>query len=218
MTTDEKLFKDVTDRLNFEPGLDNRNIIVGVKDGVVTLTGTVDSYMDKWKATRIVKNIKGVLAVVDELKVKLLDPSKRTDTEIAQTAVNTLKWNVLVPHEDIKIEVNDGFVTLSGEVQWNYQKEEAEKAIRRLTGVKGITNLITLAKKVLPSDVKQQILNEFKRNVEVDANNIEIEVNGSEVILKGKVHSWQEIKEATRAAWSVPGVTMVTNRLVISPD
>ena len=218
MMIDESLYKDITQKLNFTPILNAKNIIIGVKDGIVTLTGTVDNFFDKWSAIHAVKTVNGVVAVVDELQVKLLDACKRTDTEIAQAAVQALKWNMLIPHEDIKVEVKDGYVTLTGEVRWNFQKDEVEKIIRRLTGVKGISNLITLKKAVFPADVKKQIESEFERNAQIDAKNIDVEVRGSEVILTGKVHSWAEIKQATRAAWSVPGVTSVVNNLTVIPS
>lgn len=216
MKSNEELYKDVVEKLTFDHWLHANNVIVGVKDGVVTLTGTVDTYNDIWAIEEAVKTVRGVKAIVNELKVKLPDSHKRSDAEIAQAIVNAWKWNVLVPEEDVKAVVEDGIVTLTGEVKWNFQREEAEQSIRRLMGIKSIINLIKVKKQIISTDVKQKILEEFKRNAEIDAKNIQVEVRDDVVELRGEVHSWEEVKQAVRAAWSIPGVASVKNELRVA--
>jgi osmotically-inducible protein OsmY len=217
MHTDNDIQQDVVAELNAEPNLRNDDIAVRVREGVVTLAGTVDSYADKWRAERVVSNVKGVKAVVNELEVKLSSSSQRTDSEIARAAVNALKWNVVVPDDRIKVVVEDGWITLRGEVDWYYQKEEAERTVRNITGVKGVSNLITVAAVPAPSDVKQRITEALRRGAQFDAERITVEVTGHKAILKGTVRSYAEMLDAERAARRVPGITEVENRLTVEP-
>jgi osmotically-inducible protein OsmY len=217
MHTDNDIQQDVVAELNAEPNLRNDDIAVRVREGVVTLAGTVDSYADKWRAERVVSNVKGVKAVVNELEVKLSSSSQRTDSEIARAAVNALQWNVVVPDDRIKVVVEDGWITLRGEVDWYYQKEEAERTVRNITGVKGVSNLITVAAVPAPSDVKQRITEALRRGAQFDAERITVEVTGHKAILKGTVRSYAEMLDAERAARRVPGITEVENRLTVEP-
>jgi osmotically-inducible protein OsmY len=217
MHTDSDIHKDVVAELNAEPNLRNDDIAVGVRDGVVTLAGYVDSYADKWRAERVVSKIRGVKGVVNELEVRLSSSSQRTDPEIARAAVQALEWNVLVPHDRIQVVVEDGWITLRGEVDWYYQKEEAERTVRNITGIKGISNLITVAAVPAPSDVKQRITDALRRGAQVDAERITVEVTGHKAILKGTVRSYAELLDAERAARKVPGITEVENRLTVEP-
>jgi osmotically-inducible protein OsmY len=215
--TDNDIQKDIIAELNAEPNLRNDDIAVGVRDGVVTLAGYVDSYADKWRAERVVSKITGVKAVVNELEVRLPSSSQRTDPEIARAAVNALQWNVLVPHDRIQVVVEDGWITLRGEVDWYYQKEEAERTVRNITGIKGVSNLITVAAVPTPSDVKQRITDALRRGAQFDAERITVEVVGHKAILKGTVRSYAELRDAERAARKVPGITEVENRLTVDP-
>jgi osmotically-inducible protein OsmY len=217
MHTDSDIQKDVIAELNAEPNLRNDDVAVGVRDGVVTLAGYVDSYADKWRAERVVSKVKGVKAVVNELEVRLPSSSQRTDPEIARAAVNALQWNILVPHDRIQVVVEDGWVTLRGEVDWYYQKEEAERTVRNITGIKGVSNLITVATVPTPSDVKQRIADTLRRGAQFDAERITVEVVGHKAILKGTVRSYAESQDAERAARKVPGITEVENQLTVDP-
>lgn len=218
MRTDDDILKDVIAEIKYEPNLRNDDVAVSVRDGVVTLAGFVDSYADKWRAETVVSRVNGVRAVVNDLEVKLPIGTQRPDPEIARATVDALKWNILVPHENIKVTVEDGWVTLRGTVDWFYQKEEAERTVRNITGVKGISNLITVAAKPTPSDVKQKIIQALKRGAEFDAERITVEVVGNKAILKGTVRSYAEMRDAERAARSAPGITEVENRLTVDPS
>jgi osmotically-inducible protein OsmY len=215
---DNDILKDVIAELQYDPGLRNDDIAVSVREGVVTLAGFVDSYAEKWKAERAAARVKGVRAVANDLEVKLPANSQRPDPELARAVADALKWNVLVPHERIKVTVDHGWVTLEGDADWFYQKEEAEKTVRNLTGVKGITNLITVYEQPVPSDVKQRIRDALERAAAIDADRVNVEVDGHKVILRGTVASFAEAREAEQAARSAPGVTEVDNRLVVDPS
>jgi osmotically-inducible protein OsmY len=217
MHSDNDIHKDVVAELETEPNLRDDDIAVGIRDGVVTLAGYVDSYADKWRAERIVSKVKGVKAIVNDLQVRLPSEDRRPDPELARAAVDALKWDILVPDDKIQVIVEDGWVTLKGEVDWYYQREEAERALRNLRGVKGISNLITVAKTPTPIDVKQRIVDALRRGAQFDADRITIEIEGHRAILKGTVRSYAEARDAERAARKVAGITEVDNQLTVDP-
>jgi osmotically-inducible protein OsmY len=214
---DTDILKDVTAELKMEPSLRDDDVAVGVRDAVVTLARYVDSYADKRRAEWIAGKVKGVKAVVNDVQVRLPTSSQRPDPELARAAVDALKWNILVPHDRIQVIVEDGWLTLKGEVDWYYQKEEAEHSVRNLTGVKGVSNLITVAAKPTPSDVKKRITEALQRGAQFDAGRITVEVNGHKAILRGTVRSYAELKDAERAARNAPGITEVENHLTVDP-
>jgi osmotically-inducible protein OsmY len=214
MKSDADIKRDVEQELIWDPDIRSDDIAVAVKQGVVTLAGFVRSYSEKFEAERDATRVSGVLGVANDLEVRLPGADQRPDPEIAREAVTAIKSQLPYSYERITPVVNNAWITLEGEVEWNYQRELAETAVRRLKGVKGITNLIHVRPHApAPSDVKKKIEEALKRSAELDANQITVETNGSEVILKGKVHSWAEKREAERAAWAAPGVTRVDNRL-----
>jgi osmotically-inducible protein OsmY len=182
---------------------------------VVTLTGWVDSYLKKWNAEEAAHRVAGVKAVANDVEVRLPSSSERTDSDIAAAAVHALEWDALVPSDKVQVTVSKGWVTLRGEVDWQYQKEDAERVVRRLTGVKGVTNLITVKPHTAPSDLKKRIEEALVRTAKLDADRIIVEVQGSKAILKGTVRSWAEREEAERVAWSAPGILSVENRITI---
>jgi osmotically-inducible protein OsmY len=217
MRSDSDIQKDIVRELNWEPSLQNDDIAVGVRDGVVTLAGFVDSYADKWTAERVAGRVKGVKAVANDIEVKLPASASRPDPDIARAALDALKWNVSVPHERIKVKVEKGWLTLEGDVDWYYQKEAAERAVRYLTGVQGVSNLITVKARPTPTDVKEKIKETLQRGAEFDADRITVEVEGSKAILRGTVRSYAEMRDAERAARNAPGITEVENRLTVDP-
>ena len=217
MKSDSEIERDIRDELKWDPDLDADDIAVSVKNGVVTLAGFTKSYTDRWEAEAAAKRVAGVLAVANDIEVRLPAIDQCPDPDIARDAVTALKAQLPISYDRIKVVVKDGWITLEGAVEWQYQKSTAEYAVRKLKGVKGVTNVITVKPKVEPSELKRKIQEAFKRNAEVDANRITVEANGSEVILKGTVRSWIEREEAERVAWSAPGVTKVEDRIVVSP-
>ena len=193
--TDEEIQKDVLAELKWDAQVQPNEIGVSVKDGVVTLTGWVDSYLKKWAAEDAAHRVGGVKAVANDIEVKVF--SERTDPDIAEAAIRALQWDASVPADKIQVTVSKGWVTLKGEVNWNFEKQDAERVVRRLTGVKGVTNLITVKPSTTPSELKKRIEDALVRNAKVDANKITVEVEGSKAILKGAVRAWVEKEEAS---------------------
>ena len=217
MKTDAELQQDVMNELKWESTIKAAEIGVTVKDGVVTLSGYVDSYVKKLVAERAAARVFGVRAVAEAIEVRLPGSLKRSDEDIAEMVANVLDWNVLVPYNRIKVHVQDGVVTLSGEVDWGYQKYAAEEAVRHLMGVVWLNNQITVKPAVEPQDIKDKIVSAFQRNALLDSRRIKIETSGGKVILSGSVRSWGERAEAQWAAWAAPGVFEVENDIIISP-
>jgi osmotically-inducible protein OsmY len=217
MKSDEEIERDVREELKWDPDLDDTDIAVSVKTGVVTLAGFVRSYSDRLEAEAAAKRVAGVLAVANDLEVRLPAIDQRPDPDIARDAVAALKAELPISYDKIKLTIKDGWVTLEGAVEWQYQKTTADNAVRKVKGVRGVTDVITVKPKVEPSELKRKIQEAFQRNAHVDANRITVEANGSEVVLKGTVRSWIEREEAERVAWSAPGITKVEDRIVVSP-
>jgi osmotically-inducible protein OsmY len=213
LKTDEEIQRDVLAELKWDARLQPNEIGVSVKDGIVTLTGWVDSYLKKWTAEDIAHRVAGVKAVANDLEIKL--STERTDPDIAAAAVHAIEWDAFIPSDRVQVTVSKGWVTLRGEVEWQYQRQDAERVVRRLAGVKGVTNLITVKPHVTASELKKKIEDALVRNAELDANRITVDVQGSKAILKGTVRSWAEKEEAERVAWSAPGITSVENRITL---
>lgn len=219
MKTDAELRDDVEAELEWDPSFDSRNIGVAAKNGVVTLSGHVRSYADRWAAQNAAQRVTGVKAIANEIEVRLPGDAQRSDTDIAQDAVLALSVNVAVPVDDVKVVVRDGWLSLFGEVEFWYQKTAAEAAVRYLRGVKGISSSIKLKPTAKPAisaaDIKVKIESAFQRHAHRDALGIRIDVKNGTVTLEGSVPTWQERHDAEVAAWSAPGVFMVEDRLVI---
>lgn len=216
MKNNIQLQKDVSDELQFEPALDPAEIGVAVADGIVTLSGKAKSYAEKWSAVRAAERVEGVKAVVDEIEVLLPYTYHRTDEDIARAVLHALEWDVIVPDDRIKVHVENGWIILKGTVDHKFQQNSAEDAIRNLAGVRGITNHIKVTPRVVSSAVKTTIENALRRAAESEAKQIRVDVTGSKVTLRGTIHSWNERHEATRAAWSTPGVAEVHDELVVT--
>jgi osmotically-inducible protein OsmY len=217
MRSDSEIEKNVKAELEWDPDLDATDIAVSVKDGVVTLTGFVKSYTDRYEAEIAAKRVAGVVAVANDIEVRMPSVDERPDPDIAREAAAAIKSQLPISSQNIKIIVKNGWATLEGEVEWQYQRQTAESVVRRIKGVKGVSNTILLRPRAEPTEVKRKIQEALRRSAEVDANRIEVEAHGGEVILKGAVRSWIEREEAERAAWAAPGVTKVEDRIVVSP-
>jgi osmotically-inducible protein OsmY len=211
--SDSQLKKDVESELEWDAVVNANNIGVAVKDGVVTLSGHLDSFAQKYAAERAVQRVQGVKGLAVELDVRLGTGAKRTDADLAIAAESALRWHALVPEDRIKVMVEKGWVTLSGEVDWDYQRSYAMKAVRPLTGVLGVSNNMTVKPLVTPTNIKNRIQGALERQADREAKNIEVIVSGHSVTLKGQVHSWAERTAAQGAAWSAPGITSVINEL-----
>ena len=208
MKTDSEIQADVMKELKWDPSITSEHIGVAVSNRVVTLTGRVPGYTEKWAAEKAVQRVANVKAIADELEVKLPSSSERDDVAIAKAAADALKWHVSVP-DNVKAVVDGGWITLTGDVEWNFEKEAAESAVRNLFGVRGVINSVTVKPKIKMTEVKEKIKEALKRTAIEEAEKINVEVTGNKVILKGKVHSWDEYWAAKNAAWSAPGVVEV---------
>lgn len=217
MKTDAQLKKDVTAELEWDPSINASHVGVAAADGVVTLTGHLNTYAEKYAIERAVQRVQGVKAVALELDVVLEPGHKRSDSEIANAVESALQWHTLVPAERIQVKVEKGWVTLKGEVDWEYQRQNAEKAVRPLTGVVGLSNAITLKPSVTPTKVADRIRDALARHAEREARHIEVMASGSAVTLRGTVDSWAERNAAFGAAWSAPGVLSVVNEIRVQP-
>jgi osmotically-inducible protein OsmY len=217
MRSDADIERDVEEELKWDPDLDASDIAISVKSGVVTLAGFVKSYTDKYEAEAAAKRVAGVSGVANDIEVRMPSVDERPDPDIAREAVAAIKSQLPISSEHIKVVVKNGWVTLEGQVEWQYQRSTAEISVRRIKGVKGVNNLVQLKPRAEPSEIKRKIQEAFRRNAEVDANRITVEARGGEVILKGTVRSWIEREEAERTAWSAPGVIKVEDRIIVSP-
>ena len=215
--TDRELQQNVQNALDWEPSIESTEIGVSVDNGIVTLRGDVHSYSEKSAAERVALRVYGTKAVANDINIRLTSPYERTDTEIAQAAVSALKWNTMVPADKVNLTVSNGWITLTGTVDWQYQRNAVERAVRDLTGVKGVTNNVTLKPHVQAGDVQAKIEAAFKRSAEIDARRVNVTASDGKIILTGNVRSWAERQEAERAAWAAPGVTRVEDRIAVVP-
>lgn len=215
MKTDKELQRDVLDELAWEPSVDAAEIGISVENGIVILNGVVKSLNEKWTAERVAQRVEGVRAVTDELVIKLPGDSQYSDADIAQAAVNALDWNTSVPRNRVKVLVEHGQVTLQGTVEYHFQKDAAETAVRHLKGVKAVSNSISIKPLASAGDVIQAIKRALHRAAQVDAERISVEAKDGKITLRGSVRSWAEREEAEHAAWAAPGVFEVQNDILV---
>jgi osmotically-inducible protein OsmY len=213
--TDAQLQRDVIDELRWDPAVGNAEVGVAAKNGVVTLSGQVDTFAKKFAAAKAAERVAGVRALAEDLKVVIAPAFGRSDTDIAHAVATTLKWDVQVPDDKVRARVEDGWVWLEGEVSWRYQSVAAERALRNLAGVRGVTNALNVVSRPSAPDVKQRIESAFKRHAELDARQIQVEAHDGRVTLRGTVRSWTERQEAELAVWAAPGVTMLDDQLAV---
>jgi osmotically-inducible protein OsmY len=213
--SDEQIQNDVMFELKWDPRIHPNEVGVAVKGGIVTLMGSVDSYTKHWAAEEAARRVRSVKAVVNEIEVKLPVTEERSDEDIAAAAIQALEWDAAVPSDTIRVTVAKAWVTLEGEVEWQFQKEDAEKVVRRLIGVRGVINSLNIKPRVAPAEIQKRIEQAFRRAA-TDIKNISVEVEGSKVVLKGTVRSFAEKEEAERAAWSARGITAVDNQIAVS--
>jgi osmotically-inducible protein OsmY len=218
MKTDQEIQKDVMAQLNWEPMLNASEIGVGVKNGVVTLSGIVDTYTKKMMAERAAKKVSGVKAVALDIQVGVSPIFKKTDSEIAETVLNALRLHTAVREDRIKIKVEDGVVTLEGDVEWEYQRKAAKDSIENLPGVRDVLNNIIVKPKAVASDLEQKIGAAFHRSATIDAEKVRVEIIGSKIILNGTVRSMAEKEDAEEAVWAAPGILTVENKLYIEEE
>ncbi|WEK43210.1 MAG: BON domain-containing protein [Candidatus Sphingomonas colombiensis] len=216
MKTDSELQQDVLDELTWAPEIEQGHVGVTARDGVVTLSGNVPSYAMKIAAERLARRVKGVKAIAEEIKVHLANDPKTSDEEIAERIVRIFTWDALIPANAIQVKVERGYVTLTGEVEWNYQKQAAYKAAGRIGGVLGVASYITVRARPTPHDVRERILAALKRSSEVDASTIEVRIDGGKVRLSGAVRGWNERRTAEAAAWAAPGVVAVEDEIMLA--
>jgi osmotically-inducible protein OsmY len=215
MKSDSRIKLDVQDELQWEPSIDETKIGVAVDNGVVTLSGEVDSYGKKIAAEKAAKRVIGVKAVAEDIVIKLPSNLQKSDTEIAKAVLNALQWHSSVPDNAVMVKVEDGWVYLSGEVKWSYQKDSAKYAIIDLNGVKGVVNSITIKQDIKPHEIKEKIKEAFERSAEIDSREVTVTVDGHTVTLSGKVHSIREKEDAEKAAYNAPGIFNVINNLQV---
>jgi osmotically-inducible protein OsmY len=211
-----QLRQDVVDELEFDPAVNAAHIGVAAEEGVITLSGHVGSYTEKLAAIAATRRVRGVRAIADEIEVRYPSDRKTSDDQIAKRAVDILAWDTVVPAGSIQVTVHDGWVTLAGNVDWQYQRKAAEEDVRKLSGVHGVINNVTIRPRVKADDIKQKIEDALKRHAEVEAKAIRVTVrNGDQVLLEGKVDNWDERYAVENAAWSAPGVKSVEDRISV---
>ncbi len=212
---DKLLRKNIMAELEWEPSHNAAGIGISVESGIATLTGHVQTYAEKLKAEQVVKRVRGVRALAEEIEVRPVHSHTHADDEIAKRALNMLNWDVMVPTEDVQVKVQQGWLTLSGAVEWQYQRTAAEDDVRKLSGVLGVTNLITIKPRAQGDDLKERIEDALKRNALIEAHNIKIDINNGNVTLEGRVHGWHAREVLETAVWAAPGVKSVDDRVTV---
>ena len=215
MKTDSQLQQDVMAELEWEPSVDHANIGVAAKDGIVTLSGFVGTYAAKLAAEKATRRVKGVRGLAEEIEVRFATDPKTADPEIAKRIADMFDWSATIPKGKINVKVEHGWVTLSGDVNYHYHRQSARDLAARITGVKGVTNLIEVKKAPSPYDIRQSIMDAFRRSADLDASTISVAADGDKVTLSGKVHSGYERRIAERAAWAAPGVNRIEDNIMV---